>query len=336
MIAPDRARIRRCGARAWSGRTRRSGDRGESRLSAGAVPESPGQRARRCHTVAASRGRLRFLREVIADMRGKVRDGLRGGAAHFGHRGRRARPDARRRVCEAVTRLGDEYRLCAHHARHLRDHGRRHAHRAADELQERPTSSLRRTHQRAHRDCPVFVTGRINQPQDAEALIAPRSRRCVRHDARADLRSGNAEQEPPRGAAEDIRACIACNQACIGHFHKGYPISCIQNPVSGRELRFGTLHAAQRRRKVMVVGGGPAGMKAAVVAAQRGHQVTLFEAERRLGGQALLAQMLPGRAEFGGLVTNLLARIAMARECRCNRHAYRCRRRRLARRRMSS
>ena len=119
-----------------------------------------------------------------------------------------------------------------------------------------------------------------------------------------------------RGRAEDIRACIGCNQACIGHFHKGYPISCIQNPVTGRELRFGTMHAAQRRRKVMVVGGGPAGMKAAVVAAQRGHEVTLFEAERRLGGQALLAQMLPGRAEFGGLVTNLLAR-AQDQECRC-------------------
>ena len=71
-----------------------------------------------------------------------------------------------------------------------------------------------------------------------------------------------------RGAPEDIRACIACNQACIGHFHKGYPISCIQNPVSGRELRFGTLPPASRRKKVMIVGGGPAGMKAAVIAAR--------------------------------------------------------------------
>jgi hypothetical protein len=60
------------------------------------------------------------------------------------------------------------------------------------------------------------------------------------------------------GATLDIRACIACNQACIGHFHKGYPISCIQNPVSGRELRYGTHRAGrQRRKKVMVIGGGP-------------------------------------------------------------------------------
>jgi pyruvate/2-oxoglutarate dehydrogenase complex dihydrolipoamide dehydrogenase (E3) component len=62
----------------------------------------------------------------------------------------------------------------------------------------------------------------------------------------------------------------------------------------------------------MVVGGGPAGMKAAVIAAQRGHHATLYEAERRLGGQALLAQMLPGRAEFGGLITNLQRELELA------------------------
>jgi pyruvate/2-oxoglutarate dehydrogenase complex dihydrolipoamide dehydrogenase (E3) component len=115
-----------------------------------------------------------------------------------------------------------------------------------------------------------------------------------------------------RGAAHDIRACIACNQACIGHFHKGFPISCIQNPVSGRELEFGTLAPAKVARTVMVVGGGPAGMKAAVIAAQRGHRVTLYEQQKRLGGQALLAQLLPGRAEFGGLVTNLAHELALA------------------------
>src|SRR5258708_18275873 len=96
-----------------------------------------------------------------------------------------------------------------------------------------------------------------------------------------------------RGALEDIRACIACNQACIGHFHKGFPISCIQNPVSGRELRFGTLSPASPRKKVMVVGGGPAGMKAAANAAERCHHRTLYEAERRPARHDLLTQMLP-------------------------------------------
>src|SRR6266404_3297205 len=151
---------------------------------------------------------------------------------------------------------------------------------------------------------PVFMTARINRAQDAEAVIAGRHA-DVCGMTRALICDPDMPNKTARGTPEDIRACIACNQACIGHFHKGYPISCIQNPVSGRELRFGTLSPASRRRKVMVIGGGPAGMKAAVIAAQRGHHATLYEAERRLGGQALLAQMLPGRAEFGGLITNL-------------------------------
>lgn len=153
-------------------------------------------------------------------------------------------------------------------------------------------------------DLPVMVTGRINQPQEAEALLA---------SGQADLcgmtRALICDPEMPRkaraGALDDVRACIGCNQACIGHFHKGVPISCIQHPETGRELVYGTPPAADPARRVVVVGGGPAGMKAAAVAAARGHRVTLLEAAGQLGGQALLAQLLPGRAEFGGIVTNL-------------------------------
>ena len=132
-----------------------------------------------------------------------------------------------------------------------------------------------------------------------------------RHDARDDLRSGDGEQGGGR-TLDDIRACIGCNQACIGHFHLGYPISCIQHPETGRELTYGTLKPAARKKKVLIAGGGPGGMKAAAVAAERGHDVTLYEASERLGGQALLAQMLPGRAEFGGIVTNLSREMELA------------------------
>ena len=107
------------------------------------------------------------------------------------------------------------------------------------------------------------------------------------------------------GATDDIRACIACNQACIGHFQLGLSISCIQYPETGRELVYGTKAKATRAKRVMVVGGGPAGLKAAAVAAERGHQVTLYEKETQLGGQARLAQLLPARSEFGGIITNL-------------------------------
>ena len=99
---------------------------------------------------------------------------------------------------------------------------------------------------------------------------------------------------------DDIRACIACNQACIGPYRAGYAISCIPNPASGRELALGDLPRASRPLRLLVAGGGPAGMKAAAVAAERGHQAILCEKANRLGGQVLLAQMLPGRAEFGG------------------------------------
>ena len=158
---------------------------------------------------------------------------------------------------------------------------------------------------------PVFVAGRINQPQEAERIIAGGS---------ADLcgmtRAMICDPEMPNkarlGKADDIRACIACNQACIGHAQLGLSISCIQYPESGREIQYGRRPRSSRRRKIMVVGGGPGGMKAASVAGECGHDVVLHERSPRLGGQALLAQLLPHRVEFGGIVTNLAREVERA------------------------
>ena len=152
---------------------------------------------------------------------------------------------------------------------------------------------------------PVLIAGRINQPQDAD-LIIKNGQADMCGMTRALICDPKMPNKAQNNQLDDIRACIACNQACIGHFHKGQPISCIQHPQTGREQQYGDLQAAAAPKKVMVIGGGPAGMNAALIAAQRGHRVSLYESGKQLGGQALLAQNLSRRAEFGGLITNLL------------------------------
>ena len=158
---------------------------------------------------------------------------------------------------------------------------------------------------------PVFVAGRINQPQMAEAILASgQADMCGM--TRAMIADPEMARKAESGRLDDIRACIGCNQACIGHMQMGVGISCIQHPETGRERLYGKRPPADPAKRVLVAGGGPAGMKAAAVAAERGHRVLLCEAGRQLGGQVLLAQSLPGRAEFGGLATNLQNEMARA------------------------
>src|SRR4030095_963678 len=128
--------------------------------------------------------------------------------------------------------------------------------------------------------------GRINQPQDAEKVIATGQADMVGM-TRAMICDPEMAGKAEAGKLDDIRACIGCNQACIGHFHLGYPISCIQHPETGRELTYGTLRPAARKKKIVVAGAWPGGMKAAAVAGERGHDVTLYEARERRGGAAL-------------------------------------------------
>ena len=254
-------------------------------------------------------GRSRFLREIVADIRAKVSDGfvvgLRISASEADDQGLSQEEGhaAIARVADGIDyvnlTLGNSASLggAIHIAPPMS---------AAVGYIEPYAAAVK-----ARVRLPVFVAGRINTPQVAERMLAA-GHADVCGMTRALISDPAMPDKARRGAVDDIRACIACNQACIGHFHKGYPISCIQNPVSGRELRYGAQAAAAVARKVVVVGAGPAGMKAAVVAAQRGHAVSLLEAQRRPGGQALLAQLLPGRAEFGGLITNLLRELGNA------------------------
>jgi len=164
---------------------------------------------------------------------------------------------------------------------------------------------------RAVVDKTVMVAGRINQPQLAEQVLAAgQAHMCGM--TRAMISDPEMPNKAEAGKLDDIRACIGCNQACIGHYHMGVDISCIQNPLSGREITLGQHIKARTKRKILVAGGGPGGMKAAAVAAERGHSVSLCEASPRLGGQALLAQLLPERSEFGGIVDNLRQEMVLA------------------------
>lgn len=155
---------------------------------------------------------------------------------------------------------------------------------------------------RAVVDAPVFVVGRINQMAHAADIVSRGDADMVGMVRVCDPEITKKTRE---GRLEDVRVCIGCNQACIGHRHSGAFISCIQNPVTGRELRFSDPPPATKPKRILVAGGGPGGMKAAAVAASRGHHVTLCERAERLGGQVLLAEKLPGRSEFGGIVPNL-------------------------------
>jgi mycofactocin system FadH/OYE family oxidoreductase 2 len=149
---------------------------------------------------------------------------------------------------------------------------------------------------------PVFANGRINDPVQAERILADGHADMVGL-VRAQICDPEFANKALEGRADDIRACIACNQGCIGRMGVGRTLGCVQNPAVGREKKrgVGTMVPAQRSRRILVVGGGPAGMEVARAAAVRGHQVSLWEKEPVLGGQVNLAVLGAGRSEFGGV-----------------------------------
>ena len=147
---------------------------------------------------------------------------------------------------------------------------------------------------------PVITSNRINTPEIAEKLLAEGAADMVSM-ARPWLADEAFMAKAAAGRAADIAPCIACNQACLDHTFSGKLTSCLVNPRACHETELSYAPAA-RPRRVAVVGAGPAGMMTAVVAAQRGHQVTLFDKAAQVGGQLNLAKQVPGKEEFHGLV----------------------------------
>ncbi|MFC1912984.1 FAD-dependent oxidoreductase [Chloroflexota bacterium] len=162
-------------------------------------------------------------------------------------------------------------------------------------------------------DIPVVAVGRINDPVQAEKIIADGYADMVAM-ARALICDPDLPNKAREGRPEDVRTCIACNQACAGHVNVGASVTCIQYPVTGKEMEWSTVAPAANKKKVVVVGGGPAGMEAAWAAARRGHQVVLYEKGEQLGGQVLIAAKAPFRADVGDVARNLNRQLELEKE----------------------
>jgi 2,4-dienoyl-CoA reductase-like NADH-dependent reductase (Old Yellow Enzyme family) len=160
---------------------------------------------------------------------------------------------------------------------------------------------------------PVVAFGRITPPQRAEALLKAGDADLIGW-ARQLIADPQTPNKLAKGRPDLVRPCIACNDGCIYQVGQEKGVRCIHNPGAGRELKINErlVSKAEAARKIVVIGGGPAGLKVAEIAAKRGHQVTLLERQRRLGGQVLLAAVQPEHAVVGEVVSYLEAQLVEA------------------------
>jgi len=156
---------------------------------------------------------------------------------------------------------------------------------------------------------PVITVGRYTEPQFAEQIVKMGNADLVAF-GRQSLADPHTPQKAMEERLEDLTPCIACLQGCVANMYVGKPICCLVNPVLGHEKE--GLPKAEKAKKVYVIGGGVAGMCAAFTAKRRGHDVTLFEATDKLGGNMRLAAYPPGKGDITGMIRSYIVKCEKA------------------------
>lgn len=156
-------------------------------------------------------------------------------------------------------------------------------------------------------DVPLVTSNRINTPEVAEQVLADGCADMVSM-ARPLLADAHFVKKARLGRAEQINTCIACNQACLDHIFQNKLTSCLVNPRACHETEL-VYRPTPKRRRFAVVGAGPAGLSAATVLAERGHEVHLFDAAAEIGGQLNMAKVIPGKEEFHEMLRHFARRV---------------------------
>jgi 2,4-dienoyl-CoA reductase (NADPH2) len=162
---------------------------------------------------------------------------------------------------------------------------------------------------KGHVSLPLVATNRINTPEVAEQLLAEGYCDMVSM-ARPLLADSFFVRKAEQGRADEINTCIGCNQACLDHTFGGKITSCLVNPRACHETELVYAPLAQRKR-IAVVGAGPAGLSFAITAAERGHEVVLFDAHADIGGQLNIARKVPGKEEFDEMLRYFRKQVAL-------------------------
>lgn len=156
-----------------------------------------------------------------------------------------------------------------------------------------------------HVTLPVMVSNRINTLDLAEQILFEGKADLVSM-ARPFLADPSLLEKASLNKIEEIKTCVGCNQACLDHIFSGVPVSCVVNPKAGREWMSDWTDSSTKlidKKKIAIVGAGPAGLEAARVLASKGDEIVLFEQEQAIGGQLRIAKMIPGKKEWNETIT---------------------------------